>query len=216
MTMYSSNSTLGLVDAEVSITIDTKEDVWVMIGEGMVMVIWLVKGEMFWIGATWEIEEKSEVEDSEDGKWRLTAGSGEKDTKTFLVWDDVDRVTNSRCKGILKIGASKITGSEMEVCTGSDVTYSGVDIKSWYNWDNAGDMRAPAGKVDKVWMDERSNVEYEQLETDEDCETVETGIKPFLPSSFNKSVNDCKYWSTSSVTGAEASRLLLSLNQPNR
>ena len=54
-------------------------------------------------------------------------------------------------------------------------------------------MRAPAGKVDKVWMDERSNAEYEQLETNEDCETVEIGIKYFLPSPFNKSVNDCKY-----------------------
>ena len=54
-------------------------------------------------------------------------------------------------------------------------------------------MHAPAGKVDKVWIDERSNVEYEQLETDEDCETVETRIKYFLPSPFNKHVNDYKY-----------------------
>ena len=37
--MSSSNSALALVDVEVSITVDTKEDVWVMIGEGMVMVI---------------------------------------------------------------------------------------------------------------------------------------------------------------------------------
>ena len=76
------------------------------------------------------IEEESGVEDSEYGKWRLIARSGEKDTKTFLVLDDVDRVTDSRCKGILKIGASKIIGSEMGICTISDVTYSGVDIKS--------------------------------------------------------------------------------------
>ena len=54
-------------------------------------------------------------------------------------------------------------------------------------------MHAPAGKVDKVWKDERSNVEYEHIETDEDCDTVETGIKYFLPSPSNKSVNDCKY-----------------------
>ena len=70
------------------------------------------------------------VEDSEDGKWTLTAGSGEKDTKTFLVPDNVDKVTSGRCKGILKIGASEITRSEMGICTISDVTYSGVDIIS--------------------------------------------------------------------------------------
>ena len=63
-------------------------------------------------------KEKCGVADSEDGKWTLTAGSGEKDTKTFSVPNDVDRVTDGRCKGILKIGASEITGSEMEVCTG--------------------------------------------------------------------------------------------------
>ena len=76
------------------------------------------------------IEDKSGVEDLKDGKWRLTAKSGEKDTKTFSLGDNVDKVTDGRCKGILQIGASKITGSEMEVCTISYVTYSGVDIIS--------------------------------------------------------------------------------------
>ena len=37
--VYSLNSFFLSVDTEVSFTIDTKEDVWVMIGEGMVMVI---------------------------------------------------------------------------------------------------------------------------------------------------------------------------------
>ena len=54
-------------------------------------------------------------------------------------------------------------------------------------------MRPPAGKVDKVWMDERSNAEYEHIEKNEDCETIEIGIKSFLPSPSNKFVNDCKY-----------------------
>ena len=91
----------------------------------------------------------------------------------------------------------------MDFCIVLYVTYSGVDIKSRYNWDSAGDMRPPAGKVDKVWMDERSNAAYEHIDTDEDCETVEMGIEYFLPSPSNKSLYDCKYWSTSSVTGAE-------------
>ena len=60
----------------------------------------------------------------------MIAESSEKDTKTFSLRDNVDRVTDGRCNGILQIGASEITGSEMEVCIGSDVTYSGVDIKS--------------------------------------------------------------------------------------
>ena len=54
-------------------------------------------------------------------------------------------------------------------------------------------MCPPAGKVDKVWMDERSNVAYEHIDTDEDFETVETGIESFLPSPSNKTINDCKY-----------------------
>ena len=104
-----------------------KEDVWVMIGEGTVMVIRVVKGEMFWTGATWEIEEKSGVEDSKDGKWRLTAGSGEEETKTFSVPDVVDKVTEGRCRVILKIGTFEIAGSDMEVLTAADV------IVSWLN-----------------------------------------------------------------------------------
>ena len=63
---------------------------------------------MFWTGATWDIEEKSGVEDSEDGKWRLTARSGEEDTKSFLVPDDVDKVTEGTCTRILKIGACEL------------------------------------------------------------------------------------------------------------
>ena len=54
------------------------------------------------------IEEESGVENSEDGKWTLTAGSGEKDTKTFSVPDDVDGVTGDSSRGIFKIGASKM------------------------------------------------------------------------------------------------------------
>ena len=54
-------------------------------------------------------------------------------------------------------------------------------------------MHPPVGKVDKVWMDERSNAAYEHIDMDEDCETIETGIESFLPSPSNKSVNDYKY-----------------------
>ena len=96
------------MDSEVSIFVDTKEDVWVMIGEGMVMVMWVVKGEMFWTRAISEIEDKSGVEDLEYGKWRLTIGSGEEDTKSFSVLVDVDKVTMGTCTGILKIGAWKL------------------------------------------------------------------------------------------------------------
>ena len=96
------------MDPEVSITIDTKEDVWVMIGECMVMVMWVLKGEMFWTWVISEIEDKSGVEYSQDGKWRLTAASGEEDTKSFSILDDVDKVTKDTCMGILQIGACKL------------------------------------------------------------------------------------------------------------
>ena len=96
------------MDLDVPITVDTKEYFWVMIGEGMVMVMWVLKGEMFWTWVISEIEDKSGIEDSEDGKWRLTTGSGEEDTKSFSVPDDVDRVTKGTCTRILKIGACKL------------------------------------------------------------------------------------------------------------
>ena len=48
------------------------------------------------------------VEDSEDEKWILRARSGEEDTKTFSVPDDVDKVTDDSSRGIFKIGASEM------------------------------------------------------------------------------------------------------------
>ena len=39
--------------------------------------------EMFWTESIWTIEDKSGVEDSKDGKWTLTAKSGEKTPKAF-------------------------------------------------------------------------------------------------------------------------------------
>ena len=76
--------------------------------------------------------------------------SGEEDTKIFSVPDDVDRVTEGRCRGILKIGASERVGSDMEVCTSRHVTDIDVEVKASYNLDSASDMGAPTGKVDKV------------------------------------------------------------------
>ena len=67
MTMSSSNLALGSVHAEVPTTVDTEKHAWVMIGEWMGMVMWVVEGKMFWTVATSEVEEKSEVEVSEDG-----------------------------------------------------------------------------------------------------------------------------------------------------
>ena len=96
------------MDPEVSITIDTKEDVWVMIGEGMVMVMWVLKGHMFWTWLISEMEDKSSVEDSKDGKCRFTAASGDEDSKSSSVLDDVDKVTKGTSTGILKIGACKL------------------------------------------------------------------------------------------------------------
>ena len=51
----------------------------------------------------------------------MTVGSGEEETKTFSVPDVVGRVTEGRCRGILKIDAFEIAGSDMEVFTVVDV-----------------------------------------------------------------------------------------------
>ena len=52
---------------------------------------------------TSEVGKKSGVEVSEDGKCMLTAESGEEGIKIFSRLDDDDRVTEDRCRGILKI-----------------------------------------------------------------------------------------------------------------
>ena len=95
----------------------------------------------------------------------LTDGSGEESIKNFLVLDDDDRVTEGRCRGILKIGAYVVASCNIEICRVEDVIDTNVEVKVSYNWDSAGDRVAPAGKVDRVWMDARSNVEDEELET---------------------------------------------------
>ena len=99
MKMSSSNSSLGSVDAEVPTTVDTKEDFWVMIGGGMGIVMWVVEGKMFWTASTSEVREKSGVEFPEDGKWVLTAESGEENIKIFSGLDDDDRVTEGSYRG---------------------------------------------------------------------------------------------------------------------
>ena len=63
----------------------------------------------------------------------MIAGSGEEETKTFSVPDVVGRVTEGRCRGILKIGAFEIAGSDMEVCTAVDVTMSSLN-SVFYQW----------------------------------------------------------------------------------
>ena len=52
----------------------------------------------------------------------MTVGSGEEEAKTFSVPDVVDIVPEGRCRGVFKIGAFEIAGSDMEVCTVADVT----------------------------------------------------------------------------------------------
>ena len=42
-------------------------------------------------------------------------------------------------------------------------------------------MVAPTSKVERDLMDERSNVEYEDLGIEFDCGILETGMETFLP-----------------------------------
>ena len=63
----------------------------------------------------------------------LTDGSGEEGIKTFLVLDDDERVTEGRCRGILKIGASVVVGFNMGICRGEDVIDIDVEVKVSYN-----------------------------------------------------------------------------------
>ena len=58
----------------------------------------------------------------------------------------------------------------------------------------------PAGKVERVWMDERSNAEVDELDLEVDCEIFGTRIEPFIPLPLNKSIHSCKYSSTYLIT----------------
>ena len=63
----------------------------------------------------------------------MIARSGEEDTKTFLVPDDVDRVTEGRCRGFLIIGASEMEGCNMEFFTAGHVIDIDVEVKASYS-----------------------------------------------------------------------------------
>ena len=54
------------------------------------------------------MEDKGSVEDSKDGKCKLIAASGDEDSKSSSVLDDVDKVTKGTYARILKIGAWKL------------------------------------------------------------------------------------------------------------
>ena len=63
----------------------------------------------------------------------LTDGSGGESTKTFSLLDDDERVTEGRCRGILKIGASVVAGCNTGVCKGEYLINIDVEVKVSYN-----------------------------------------------------------------------------------
>ena len=63
----------------------------------------------------------------------LIDGNGEETIKTFLVLDDDERVTEGRCRGILKNGASMVVGFNTGICNGEDVIDTDVEVKASYN-----------------------------------------------------------------------------------
>ena len=63
----------------------------------------------------------------------LTDGSGGESTKTFSLLDDDERVTEGRCRGILKIGAFLVASCNMRVCRGEHLTNTNVEVKVSYN-----------------------------------------------------------------------------------
>ena len=161
MAMSSSNLSIGSEDTEVPITMDTKEDVWVMIGGGMGMVMWVVEGKMLWTTGTSMVGEKSGVEVSEDKM--LIVENGEEGIKIFSGLDDDDKVTKGMCRGIFKNGSFVVVGCNIAVCIEEDVIDTYEEVKASYSWDNVGDGATPVGKVEKVWIDERSKAEDKEL-----------------------------------------------------
>ena len=63
----------------------------------------------------------------------LIAESGEEGIKIFSGLDDNNRVTEGRCKGILKNDASVVASCSMGVCTEAYVIDTDVEVKASYS-----------------------------------------------------------------------------------
>ena len=63
----------------------------------------------------------------------LTAISGEEGIKIFSGLYDDDIVTEGKCRGILKNGASVVVGCSVGFCIEADVIDTYVGVKATYN-----------------------------------------------------------------------------------
>ena len=63
----------------------------------------------------------------------LIAENGEEGINIFLGLDDDDKLTEGRCRGILKNGASLVAGCSMGVYTKADAIDTYVEVKASYN-----------------------------------------------------------------------------------
>ena len=117
---------------DMSIPVETKGEVWMMVIEGIGIVMWAKsKGEEpLWIATASEVEVVIGIEVSGDETWMVSARSDDEvGIKTFSEAVDDDEVKEGIYNGILKIWGAMDDG--MGGCTEIGVIEAGTHVKTW-------------------------------------------------------------------------------------
>ena len=114
------------------IPVDIKEVVWVVVWEGIVIVIGELDGEglTFWVGITLGAEEMSRIEVSVDETFNVVVLSDDGETaEVFLVMGDDTELNEGIWNGIFKIGGTIDEGMGISIEIG--VINSGRQVAYW-------------------------------------------------------------------------------------
>ena len=130
--MSSLNSSLASSVEEMSIPVETKGEVWVMVTEGIGIVMWAEsKGEEpLWTTTTSEVEVVIRIKVSGDETWMVSAGSDDEvGTKNLSETEDDDELKEGMCSGILKIWGSR--DDNVGGFTRIGVIEAGTHVETW-------------------------------------------------------------------------------------
>ena len=145
---------------EMSIPMETKGEIWMMVIEGKGIVMWTEsKGqEPISTTATSEVEIVIGIEVLGDVKWMVSpASDDEVGIKNFSEIENDDEVKKGMYSGILKIWGT--VDDDMGGCTEIGIIEAGTHVETWYNWDDGSEKVDPTHKANGGWIDERSSAE---------------------------------------------------------
>ena len=117
---------------DMSIPVDTKGEVWMMVTEGIGIVMWPEsKGEeSLWTTIALEVEIVIGIEVLGDETWMVSATSDDEvGIKNFSQIENDDEVKEGMCSGILKIWGT--VDDDMGGCTEIGVIEAGTHVETW-------------------------------------------------------------------------------------